>query len=153
MAPKTKPTTEAVEAAHTDKKARVVNGVARKLVGTIGSRIDSMYELREKKRELEAKVKALDEQYKEIETELLEALEREGTSKGAGSKAAASITVSVVGQITDVEALNAYIKRTGAFQLYQQRLSAPSVRELLETKGSIPGVTPFNKVSLNLRVL
>lgn len=150
---RTKPTVEAVATAHTAKTSRVVETVTRKLVGTIGSRIDTMYDLREQKRELEAKVKVLDEEYKAIETELLEALEREGTSKGSGQRASASVTVSVVGQITDVEAMNAYIKRSGNFQLYQQRLSTPAVRELLETKGAIPGVTPFNKVTLNLRTL
>lgn len=148
-----KPAIEKVATAHAEKTSRTVETVTRKLVGTIGSRIDTMYALREQKRELEAKVKVVEDEYKVIETELLEALEREGTSNGKGKHASASVSVSVVGQITDVEAMNAYIKRSGNFQLYQQRLSTLAVRELLETKGAIPGVTPFNKVTLTLRTL
>lgn len=132
-------------------KQKAVNKVVRVLSGTIGSRIDDLNSLREKKRELEAKVKEIEGQYTEIEKELMDAMEAQGTSTGAGKHASASITVTVVGNITDRPTLEAFIKRTGNFQLFQARLSAPAVRELLEKKGSIPGVEPFHKKSLNLR--
>ncbi len=137
----------------TATQAKAVEKVTRKLTGTIGSRIDQLNDLREQKRELAAKVEAIEKTYHEVEAELIEALDAQGTSNGTGKKASASISVSVVGSIVDRDKLDAFVKRTGNFQLFQARLSAPAVRELLEKKGSIPGVEPFHKKTLNLRSL
>ena len=79
--------------------------------------------------------------------------EAEGTDKGAGKLASASISSVVVGNLDDADKFFAYVKKTGYFHLMQRRLSDPAIRELLASKGSIPGVTPFTKVRLNLRVL
>lgn len=129
--------------------------VARALVGTtIGERIDALAELRARKQDLEAQAAAIAAEYEAISAELMEAMEGQNTSKATGAKATASISTSAVGNVTDWEALNKFIKKTGHFQLYQRRLSDPAVRELWELKGSdIPGIERFTKKRLNLRAL
>lgn len=125
--------------------------VARKLVPVqIGPTIDKLDDLREAKRKLMTQVDELDNQYRELEEALMDKFEAEGSDKGSGKHASASITRSVVGNVTDWDALNAYVKKTGYFHLYQKRLSDPAVRELFEQGKKVPGCEPFTKRRLNL---
>jgi hypothetical protein len=121
--------------------------------GTIGSRIDSLNELREQKRALEEQIKVIEGSYHELEEALMEDLKTQGMDKATGKKATVSISSITVGNLVDDKAFFAYVKKTGYFHLMQRRLSDPAIRELLESKGSIPGVEPFVKKRLNLRAL
>jgi hypothetical protein len=121
--------------------------------GTIGSRIDALNQLREDKRALEEKIKVIEESYRELEEALMETLQKQGMDKATGKKASVSVSSIVVGNLVDDTAFFAYVKKTGYFHLLQRRLSDPAIRELLESKGSIPGVEPFVKKRLNLRSL
>ena len=121
--------------------------------GTIGSRIDALNQLREDKRALEEKIKVIEGSYHELEEALMEDLKTQGMDKATGKKASVSVSSTVVGNLVDDKAFFAYVKRTGYFHLLQRRLSDPAIRELLESKGSIPGVEPFVKKRLNLRTL
>lgn len=117
----------------------------------IGPAIDKLNDLRETKRKLEAQVKIIEAEYSDIEAKLMARFEAEGTTKGAGRNASASITPTVVGNVTDREKLNAFIKKTGYFHLLQGRLSDPAIRELFDKGVKIPGCEPFTKWRLNLR--
>jgi hypothetical protein len=119
----------------------------------IGPTIDKLYDLRERKRALEASIKEIEEEYTDLEERLLEKLEAEGSDKGAGKTASVSVTRNVVGNVTDWEKFNAYVKKTGFFHLFQRRLSDAAVRELFEQGKKIPGCEPFTKRRLNVRVL
>jgi hypothetical protein len=126
--------------------------VAHKLVPlAIGPAIDRLAELREQKRKLEAQVSDVETEFKVLEEQLMAKLEAEGTTKGAGRNATASISSSVVGNVTDWDKFNAYVKKTGFFHLFQRRLSDAAVRELFEQGKKIPGCDPFTKKRLNLR--
>lgn len=121
---------------------------------TLGAQIDALNAIRERKRELDAQVKKVTEEYEAAQQGVLEALEAQGMDKGSGKTATASISVTVVANIGDRDMLDKFIKRTGNFQLLQGRLSLPAVRELLAKKGGdIPGVVPFHKKTLNLLAL
>lgn len=136
------------------QKAAKIAVVTATLKGeaTIGGMTDKLITLRDKKREHEAEITKIEAEYKEVEERLFEKLDAEGTDKGNGKKGSVSISSTVVGNITDRDALNAYIKKTGYFHLYQPRLSDPAVRELFDSKGKVPGVEPFTKRRLNVRV-
>lgn len=121
----------------------------------IGPMIDHMAKLREDKRALEAQIKTIETEYAAVEGVLLEELKKQGMDKATGKLASASISSTVVGNLIDAPALHAYIKKTGYFHLLQQRLSDPACRELFDSKGpkAIPGVEPFTKERVNLRVV
>jgi hypothetical protein len=121
--------------------------------GTLGSRIDSLCDLREQKRELEGELKVVEESYTKLADELMETLDAQGMAKATGKTATVSVSSSVVGQIENDAAFFAYVKKSGHFHLFQRRLSDAAVREILEQKGSIPGIKPFTKKRLNLRTL
>lgn len=126
--------------------------VAQKLTPiSIGPAIDQLNALREKKRKLEAQVSEVEAEYKDLEELLMEKLEAEGSRTGAGKTATASISQSVVGNVTDWDKFNAFVKKMGFFHLYQRRLSDAAVRELFDQGKKIPGCEPFTKKRLNLR--
>ena len=120
---------------------------------TLGSLIDKLDMIREEKRELTEKEKEITARYVAIEAMIMVRFQLECMDKGTGKRASASLSHTVVANLKDWELLTKYIKRTGNFQLFQRRLSDPAFRELLESKGSVPGVEPFTKTKLNLRSL
>lgn len=119
----------------------------------IGPTIDKLFSLRESKRALEDQVSAIEVEYSALEQALMDKLAAEGSTKGGGKFATASVTSSVVGHVTDWDKFNAYVKKTGFFHLYQKRLSDASVRELFEQGKKVPGCEPFTKKRLNVRVI
>lgn len=134
-------------------KAATTAAVTAKLTGNIGDMIDQLVTLRDRKRELEAKVAEVEGQYKGIEEQLIEKLEAEKLDGSRGKTASASITKTVTATVTDWDAVFKYVKRTGFFHLFQRRLTDTAYREILESGKSVPGVEPFVKRRLNLRAL
>lgn len=130
------------------KVAKVTNT----LVGTIGSMTDLYVTLRNKKAELNAEIAKLDAQLKETEGQLIDRLEAEGSTKGSGKLGTCSITQSVVFNAVDWSKIEAFVKKTGHFQVFQRRLSLDAVREIVENSGKpIPGTEPFNTKKINVR--
>ena len=120
---------------------------------TIGSLIDGMNGLRELRREIAAQDADLKKQYDAAETQLIELLDQQNTSKGAGRTASASVSETVVFNPVDWEAFMDYLIKTKQKHLVQRRVSAPAVLELFTLKGKVPGLEPFTKRSINLRQL
>lgn len=122
----------------------------------LGTLIDQLALIRDKRRELAEKDKLLAAQYAEVEAEILAIMEEQGTDKVAGKKATASISKVVVANVTDWDALYAFIYKNKMGHLLQRRVSDPAFRELLEIKGQKTmekvGVVPFTKTNLNLRL-
>lgn len=120
---------------------------------TIGSLIDGMNGLRELRREIAAQDADLKKQYDAAEAQLIELLDQQNTSKGAGRTASASVSETVVFNPVDWEAFMDYLIKTKQKHLVQRRVSAPAVLELFTLKGKVPGLEPFTKRSINLRQL
>lgn len=128
-----------------------VTAVKSKLTGTIGGLTDHLITLRERKRELEESIKGIELEISTLSDQLMEKLDAEGTDKGAGKLGSCSISTTVVPNVDDWDVFYAYIHKNKYYHLLQRRTSDAACRELFEQKGSIPGVTPFNKRRLNLR--
>lgn len=120
---------------------------------TLGSAIDALWALREKKRKLETQVKEIEAAIADSETQVMELMDKEGVEKTTGKKASVSITSNVVPQVEDWDAFYAYIHRNKYYHLLERRPSVTGCRELFETKGKLPGVLPFTKRKLNLRTV
>lgn len=121
---------------------------------TIGSLIDKLEAVREKKRQLAEQDKVLSAQYAELEATLLQRLDADGTQKASSKKATVSISEVVVAEVNWELAWPLIAKNP---QLVQRRASDPAFRELFEQKGekfmAKYGMTPFVKRKLNLRSL
>ena len=121
---------------------------------SLGSLIDKLNALREKRRVIAEQDKILEGDYKALEEVLLGRLDAEGMAKATGKTATISVTTNVVANIVDFDKVCAYVSRTKNWQLFQRRISDPAFRELLEMKGKeIPGLEAFSKKRLNLRAL
>lgn len=118
---------------------------------SLGLQIDALFKLRERLREIQALEKDQMELITAAETVLMETMEREGVDKSTGKFATVSIGSSVTGNVVDWDAFGAYILKNKYLHLLQRRVSDPAIRELFESKGSVPGVEPFTKKRINLR--
>ena len=119
---------------------------------TLGDKIDEMYALREKKRELETSIKDLEGRIATIESELMESMAAQGVDKMTGARASVSISTTTVAAVEDWDSFLAYIYKNKFGHLLQRRVSDPAYRELIEAGKKVPGVQPFSKQRLNLRV-
>lgn len=119
----------------------------------IGTMADDIWDLREKKRALDAQVKELEGQIEERSAELLERMKAEGMDKFTSAHASFSASSSVVANVEDWDAFWAYIYKNKYGHLLQRRVSDPAYRELLDAKKKVPGVQPFIKERLNIRAL
>lgn len=120
-------------------------------VPTVGSMIDKLEALREKKRDAAEKLKVAEDAYNALQQTLIERLQTEGMASASGKKATVSLSNTIVANMVDWDSFTAYVKKTGYFHLLQRRVSDPAFRELLEAKGKVPGLEPFTKVKLNHR--
>lgn len=120
---------------------------------TLGDDIDALFELREKKRKLEASIKDLEGQASLIEDRLMENMAEAGADKVTGRKASVSITTNVVANVEDWDTFLAWIYKTKNGHLLQRRVSDPAWREMIEIKKAVPGTQPFTKKRLNLRAV
>lgn len=107
--------------------------------------------LRERKRELEAEIKLLDQALAANELAIIERLDEMGVNKFAVGKLSFSISENTVGNVEDWDQVYDYIKANNAFHLVQRRLANAAYKELLDMGDSLPGVVPFNKRTLNFR--
>lgn len=117
---------------------------------TIGEEIDVLYDLKQKKKKLEAQAELVQEEINAVESALLERMDKEKTTKGAGAKASVSVGQLERFNISDEEAFYKYIKRTGYFHLLEKRPSVTGCRELYERNMAIPGITPYVKRTIKV---
>ena len=129
-------------------------------VKTIGSMIDELTGIRDKRRDLAKKDEELAAQYTALEKTIIERLATEGTDKASSKKATASLSQVTVANITDWDAFHQFVKKTGYFHLLQRRVSDPAFREVVELAKTDKklaklyaecGGEPFVKTKLNLR--
>lgn len=135
------------------RKATVAAVTARLDPPSLGATTDKMWQLREDKRALDAKLKVVEGQIKELETTLFDLLDAQDTRKAEGKKASVSIGEAVVANVENWDALWPYIVKNKFFHLIQKRVSDPGMRELWALKKVVPGVQPFTKRTLSVRSL
>lgn len=120
-------------------------------MAAISKAIDKVFDLREKKKALEASLKDLDGQIADLDSEILESLQQSGIEKTSTKHGTVSISTSTVAQVEDWDAFLAYVYRHKYGHLLQRRVSDPAWRELIEQGKKVPGTTAFTKKRLNYR--
>lgn len=118
---------------------------------TLGDLVDKLHDIREKKRVAEDVVKGIEEEYRQVEAELMALADEQVTTVGKGKAGAFSIVESVLPQVEDWDAFWKFIYKNKYGHLVERRPSVTGCRELFETKGAIPGVNKFVKRKINLR--
>lgn len=120
-------------------------------MSTIGTKIDDLHEMRERKRALEEQVKEISRDMQSLEFELIKQMEAEGVTKSTGNRATVSVNDVVRPTVEDWDAFYAFIHRHRYYHLLERRPSASGCNELFESRGKVPGVVPFTQRKLNIR--
>jgi macrodomain Ter protein organizer (MatP/YcbG family) len=130
-----------------------MNAIPNAVPPRLSDLIDSLFDIRERKRQLNEQLKDIEAEYVDLEFKIIARLQEEGTDLARSKKATASLTESVVPKVDDWDAFYQYIKDNDALYLLERRPSVGAFRELHQAGESIPGVEPFTKIGLNLRKL
>lgn len=107
--------------------------------------------LRDRKREIAAEEKELNAQIAEIDEQLFNVLDEQGVDRLSSNGITLSISENVVPQVTDWNDVYKFVLETGHFQLFERRMSSTAFRELMDST-PIPGVQPYTKRTINMRV-
>ena len=122
----------------------------------IGNIIDQLWQLREDKKALAEQEKLITAQVEVLEAQLYERMDSEDTTKSAGKRASVTLGTTDIVQLDGedgFELFTKYIKKTGYFHLLERRVAQLGARELLASKGAIPGCKVFTKRKISLTTL
>ena len=117
---------------------------------TMGACADRLYELRQKRLEEQKKVDLIEAEEKALKEHIIQNLPKSEASGVAGKLARVTVVTKEVPQVEDWDAFYKYVKRTGAFDLMQRRLTDAAVKERWEAGEEIPGVKHFNVVTVSI---
>ena len=120
---------------------------------TLGALADQIHAKREAKRLLDAKMKEIEEEIRELEESIFAAMDAQGTTKAEGKKAGLSISSRTIANVVDWDSLWPWVAKTKSFYMIQKRVNDTTYREMLEFGKKVPGVQPFTKRSLSVRSL
>lgn len=121
-----------------------------KLPKTPGLMADRLYKLKDLKSDLNAKLKALDEERVAIENALIELLPKDDSTGVQGKLARVSLIIKDVPQAEDWDKIRAYIRKTGDWEVLTKGLKSAYIQELWDDGKKIPGIGVFAKVSISL---
>jgi hypothetical protein len=126
-----------------------------KIPKSFGAAADLYYSTREKRLAIEREAKALQEQETAIKDHIIENLPK--TDGGATGKLCRVLVVTKpVAQVEDWDKFYTYIAKNrtkGSFALLNRAVNQSSVKELWESGKQVPGVKPFNAVTLSVSKL
>jgi len=119
----------------------------------IDDKIDEMYMLRERKKGLEAQIKEVADDILKCQEWLLTRYKEVGTTTSRGKLASATVSESIVPNITDWGAISDWIIENDGVYLVHRRISAGPWKELLDAGTEVPGIEPYTKTTISLRKL
>jgi len=120
----------------------------------LGSLIDEMHDIRERRRELAKEEKQLGQEYEALQASLIASLEATGMTSGASDIASAAIKVTEVANVQDWEVFHKWLRKTNRLYMLERRPAQAAFREFLEASRGHkppPGVVTFEKTTISLR--
>lgn len=116
--------------------------------------IDGIFDIRNEIRAVTKQADELKVQKSEMEVQLIEMMDAVGTDQSRSSVATATITETVVPNVTDWDAFWRFIYRNKASYLIERRPASVAFRETLEQRNGrpIPGVSSYTKRAVGVRV-
>jgi len=122
----------------------------RSIPKTLGACADQLYKLREQRQALNKQVKELQDQESQIKEHLIQNLPKSDASGVAGKLARASIATKEVASVKDWDKLYKHVLKTKDFSFLQRRVADAAVKDRWEDGKKVPGVEPFNVVSVSV---
>lgn len=116
---------------------------------TLGACIDLLYTTREKRLALESEAADVKSNETKIKDHLIATFGKSEMEGARGKVASVSIGSRLVPAVKDWDEVYKYVKKKGAWDLLQKRMSDVAFRERLEAGEEIPGVESFNAVTVS----
>lgn len=120
---------------------------------TPGLLIDLVFVLREQRKLIEARADLIREDERRIEEHLIQRLTKSELTKLAGKVAQCSLTQTDVASAEDWDKVNAYIEANDAWDLRNKALNQAALRARKEAGESVPGISWFRQLKINVRKL
>lgn len=126
---------------------------------TLGQAADKIYDLREKKRDIESELKIVEMEITAMTERIFKLLEEQDTRKAEGKKASISVNYAINPSTKDWDQTAKFIitgKRGDKFayaHLLYKRIAAPAYRELRSLGMVIPGQEDFTNRTLSITKL
>lgn len=121
-----------------------------KIPKTLGACADLLYQTREARYALQNQAKELEELESALKSHIIDTLPKSEASGVSGKLARVTVKEKVTPQAEDWEALHAYIKKNGAFELMQRRLNNAAIEERLEAGETVPGIVMFHNKTVSI---
>lgn len=118
---------------------------------TQGQIIERLTAIRDARKALAEQDKKLVEEWRMHEAVLLHIADQQGIKRFSTDLGTATVTLEVLPNLTDMDALWMYIKENDAPHLLQRRVSASAYRELVDAGVEIPGITTYIQRKISLR--
>lgn len=121
-----------------------------KMPKTLALCADELYKTHELRLTAQKAVDALQAKESAIKEHLINNLPKSDASGVAGKLARVTIVTKVIAQVKDWDVFFKYVKKTGAFDLMQRRLTDTAIKERWDNGKEVPGVEPFNAVTVSI---
>lgn len=119
----------------------------------MGACADQLFKIREKRKEMQKLVDAVEAEEKALKEHIINNLPKSEASGVAGKLCRVTVITKQIPQVQDWDKFYAHVKKTGDFELLQRRLTDTAVKERWENGKKIPGVESFNAVTLSINKL
>lgn len=119
---------------------------------TLKELLNTALHIRTDKQALERDVKVLSASLEEIKEQIRTKMHAEGIERTSVDGITVSLSDATVYNIADYGLFHDFIMAEGHTGLLQRRVSNLYVKDLLKTFDTIPGLVPFAKENVNLRV-
>ena len=123
----------------------------KRTVKTVGWFIDEHYRIKQQIAKAEEVVKKLKDKRDKHEAEALHKFGKDGIEGGKGRLATGFIQELDHFRVADRRKLDAYVKRTGHIELFQNRVSSEACRELMAQRKKPAGVEIYTSVHFRTR--
>lgn len=119
----------------------------------LGDLADKLHDIRAKLEKANKAVEEIENEKRDMESQLINAMEAQSLDSFRGKYDTISITRSVKPQLVDYEAFCTFVLRKKALHLFERRISSKAYAEMKESlKGKdVPGLGEFTQVKLSVR--
>ena len=119
----------------------------------LGACADKLFQLREARLAKQKEAEVIEAEEKALKEHIIQTLPKSEASGVAGKVARVTVIIKQIAQVKDWDLFYKHVKKTGEFELLQRRLTDTAIKERWENGKKIPGVEPFDAVTVSINKL
>lgn len=108
----------------------------------VGKLTDTLFDLKERKSDLNADLKKVNEKIRETEMELLDEMHKQGLYKAGGKRGGVYISRQVVPKVVNWDEFYDYVLEHNYLHMLERRVSRKAYQEQYEDGQDVPGIDP-----------